>query len=67
MKKTSKSVFLPCLLLAYRIVLQVCCQFDFRRLPGGGHFCPWMVPPVEIEDHNVAERFESSCFVICKL
>eukprot|EP00795_Rhopilema_esculentum_P003716 gene3716-14989_t len=35
---------------------KVCCQFDFRRLPGGGMFCPWMVAPVEIGDHNVAER-----------
>jgi len=35
---------------------KVCCQFDFRRLPGGGHFCPWMIAPVEIGDHNVAER-----------
>eukprot|EP00794_Sanderia_malayensis_P019542 gene19542-21474_t len=35
---------------------KVCCQFDFRRLPGGGMFCPWMVPPVEIDTSNVAER-----------
>ena len=27
---------------------QVCCQFDFLRLPGGKHSCPWRVPPKRI-------------------
>ena len=27
---------------------QVCCQFDFLRLPGGKHSCPWRVPPKKI-------------------
>ena len=35
---------------------QICCQFDFRRLPGGGIHCPWHIPPVKIDDSNVAER-----------
>ena len=37
---------------------KVCCQFDFNRLPGGGMFCPWHVPPREIGNHNVKERAE---------
>jgi hypothetical protein len=28
----------------------------FRRLPGGGIHCPWHIPPVKIDDSNVAER-----------
>ena len=36
---------------------KVCCQFDFDRLPGGIASCPWRVPPKEITDTNVAERF----------
>ncbi|KAL8560003.1 hypothetical protein ACOMHN_041474 [Nucella lapillus] len=35
---------------------KVCCQFDFRRLPGGRHNCPWKIPPVPITDNNVADR-----------
>ncbi|CAH1251351.1 MAN2A1 [Branchiostoma lanceolatum] len=35
---------------------KVCCQFDFKRLPGGRVNCPWKVPPVPISDNNVAER-----------
>ncbi|XP_076439232.1 alpha-mannosidase 2x-like [Babylonia areolata] len=35
---------------------KVCCQFDFRRLPGGRHNCPWKVPPVPISNKNVADR-----------
>lgn len=38
---------------------KVCCQFDFRRLSGGGIFCPWHIPPREISDHNVKERAET--------
>ena len=37
---------------------KVCCQFDFRRLSGGGMFCPWHIPPREITDSNVKERAE---------
>ncbi|XP_063231157.1 alpha-mannosidase 2 [Bacillus rossius redtenbacheri] len=37
---------------------KVCCQFDFRRLPGYGMTCPWRVPPQTITDHNVAHRAE---------
>ncbi|XP_062511702.1 alpha-mannosidase 2x-like isoform X2 [Corticium candelabrum] len=37
---------------------KICCQFDFRRLPGGGMVCPWKVPPVAITDANVAARAE---------
>ncbi|CAG9763918.1 unnamed protein product [Ceutorhynchus assimilis] len=35
---------------------KICCQFDFKRLPGHGLHCPWKVPPVKITDDNVAER-----------
>ncbi|KAL1426387.1 hypothetical protein MTO96_003395 [Rhipicephalus appendiculatus] len=35
---------------------KVCCQFDFKRLPGNKINCPWKVPPVAITDQNVADR-----------
>ncbi|XP_078252495.1 alpha-mannosidase 2 isoform X2 [Rhinoraja longicauda] len=35
---------------------KICCQFDFKRLPGGKISCPWGIPPVEIHDGNVEER-----------
>ncbi|XP_078718059.1 alpha-mannosidase 2x-like isoform X1 [Lampetra fluviatilis] len=35
---------------------RVCCQFDFKRLPGGRVNCPWRVPPRAITDDNVEER-----------
>ncbi|XP_053680748.1 alpha-mannosidase 2 [Anopheles nili] len=35
---------------------KICCQFDFKRLPGMGLTCPWNVPPRPINDHNVEER-----------
>ncbi|KAM4747675.1 alpha-mannosidase 2x-like isoform 2-T2 [Rhinophrynus dorsalis] len=35
---------------------KICCQFDFRRLPGGRINCPWKVPPRAITETNVAER-----------
>ena len=40
------------------IVLQVCCQFDFLRLPGAPRAitCPWRVPPKPISSANVGER-----------
>ncbi|XP_053387159.1 alpha-mannosidase 2x-like [Mercenaria mercenaria] len=34
----------------------VCCQFDFRRLPGSSYSCPWKIPPQAISDANVAQR-----------
>ena len=37
---------------------KICCQFDFRRLPGGGVACPWHVPPVAIDSGNVKQRAE---------
>ncbi|XP_035892640.1 alpha-mannosidase 2 [Anopheles stephensi] len=37
---------------------KICCQFDFKRLPGMGLTCPWNVPPRPINDQNVAERAE---------
>ena len=37
-------------------MLQVCCQFDFIRLPGNRVTCPWRVPPKAITSQNVAER-----------
>lgn len=35
---------------------KICCQFDFKRLPGGRINCPWKVPPKSIVEANVAER-----------
>ena len=35
---------------------KVCCQFDFKRLPGGRVSCPWKVPPVPITDTNVETK-----------
>ncbi|KAH3860349.1 hypothetical protein DPMN_023247 [Dreissena polymorpha] len=34
----------------------VCCQFDFRRLPGSSYSCPWKKEPQAITDQNVEER-----------
>ncbi|XP_074661224.1 alpha-mannosidase 2-like [Tubulanus polymorphus] len=36
---------------------KICCQFDFRRLPGTSRIsCPWKVPPIVTTDQNVKER-----------
>ncbi|XP_057575906.1 alpha-mannosidase 2x isoform X1 [Hippopotamus amphibius kiboko] len=35
---------------------KICCQFDFKRLPGGRINCPWKAPPRAITEANVAER-----------
>ncbi|CAJ0582171.1 unnamed protein product, partial [Mesorhabditis spiculigera] len=35
---------------------KVCCQFDFKRLPGGGVTCDWGVPPQSINSKNVEQR-----------
>uniref|UniRef100_A0A2R5LA05 Alpha-mannosidase n=1 Tax=Ornithodoros turicata TaxID=34597 RepID=A0A2R5LA05_9ACAR len=35
---------------------KVCCQFDFKRLPGNKVNCPWRVAPVPITDKNVASK-----------
>ena len=35
---------------------RVCCQFDFKRLPGGGVSCPWRIPPQVITKSNINER-----------
>ncbi|XP_075221879.1 alpha-mannosidase 2 isoform X2 [Lycorma delicatula] len=35
---------------------KICCQFDFKRLPGHGLSCPWRVPPQSIDNYNVAQR-----------
>uniref|UniRef100_UPI00358E0F9A alpha-mannosidase 2x n=2 Tax=Myxine glutinosa TaxID=7769 RepID=UPI00358E0F9A len=35
---------------------KVCCQFDFKRLPGGRVSCPWRVPPQPITVDNVQSR-----------
>nr|CAH7768407.1 unnamed protein product [Callosobruchus chinensis] len=37
---------------------KVCCQFDFKRLPGHGLSCPWKIPPQPITENNVAQRAE---------
>ncbi|CAH0550775.1 unnamed protein product [Brassicogethes aeneus] len=37
---------------------KICCQFDFKRLPHHGLYCPWKVSPQEITDKNVAQRAE---------
>lgn len=36
---------------------KVCCQFDFKRLPGYGLSCPWKIPPQIITDDNVAKKY----------
>ncbi|XP_026068253.1 alpha-mannosidase 2-like [Carassius auratus] len=38
---------------------KICCQFDFKRLPGGRIGCPWRVPPQAITDNNVQERAQT--------
>ncbi|XP_041106514.1 alpha-mannosidase 2-like [Polyodon spathula] len=35
---------------------KICCQFDFKRLPGGRINCPWRVPPEAIHDGNIQQR-----------
>ncbi|XP_053557510.1 alpha-mannosidase 2 [Bombina bombina] len=35
---------------------KICCQFDFKRLPGGRVSCPWRVPPEAIHDGNIQHR-----------
>ncbi|KAH1168934.1 alpha-mannosidase 2 isoform X2 [Mauremys mutica] len=35
---------------------KICCQFDFKRLPGGRVSCPWRVPPEAIHTGNVQHR-----------
>uniref|UniRef100_H3A005 Alpha-mannosidase n=1 Tax=Latimeria chalumnae TaxID=7897 RepID=H3A005_LATCH len=35
---------------------KICCQFDFKRLPGGRISCPWRVPPEAIHEGNVQHR-----------
>lgn len=37
---------------------KICCQFDFKRLPGGRIGCPWGVPPETIYPGNVQSRAE---------
>ncbi|KAK9508706.1 hypothetical protein O3M35_006198 [Rhynocoris fuscipes] len=37
---------------------KICCQFDFKRLPGYGYGCPWKIAPRPINDQNVAKRAE---------
>lgn len=36
---------------------KICCQFDFKRLPGNGLSCPWREPPKPITKKNVAHRY----------
>ncbi|XP_072174390.1 alpha-mannosidase 2x-like isoform X1 [Diadema setosum] len=38
---------------------KICCQFDFKRLPGQRVNCPWKVAPVPITEANVANRAET--------
>ncbi|KAL4705749.1 hypothetical protein ACJJTC_018348 [Scirpophaga incertulas] len=35
---------------------KICCQFDFKRLPGNGVTCPWGLAPKKIIQKNVEER-----------
>lgn len=35
---------------------KICCQFDFKRLPGHGLHCPWKIAPQPIIDTNVAQK-----------
>lgn len=43
---------------------KICCQFDFKRLPGYGLSCPWKVPPRIITKGNVAERYSIIIIII---
>jgi len=46
----------------------VCCQFDFKRLPGSRVNCPWKIPPAVITEQNVADRWAiSSGLIIAQL
>ena len=36
--------------------LQICCQFDFHRLPGSKVSCPWKIRPQLITNNNIQER-----------
>jgi len=38
------------------VLLQICCQFDFKRLPGSRITCPWRVPAQHITGTNVKDR-----------
>lgn len=42
---------------------KICCQFDFKRLPGGRINCPWKVPPRAITEANVADRYLMSALL----
>ncbi|XP_006886769.1 PREDICTED: alpha-mannosidase 2-like [Elephantulus edwardii] len=35
---------------------KICCQFDFKRLPGGRVGCPWGIPPETIYLGNIQNR-----------
>ncbi|XP_004484142.2 alpha-mannosidase 2 [Dasypus novemcinctus] len=37
---------------------KICCQFDFKRLPGGRVACPWGIRPEAIYAGNVKNRAE---------
>jgi alpha-mannosidase II len=37
---------------------KICCQFDFKRMPGSQMSCPWGVQPQAITDANVKQRAE---------
>lgn len=45
---------------------KICCQFDFKRLPGHGIHCPWKVAPQAITENNVAARWTNvvSIFIL---
>ncbi len=46
----------------------VCCQFDFKRLPGSRVKCPWKIPPKVVTNENVEERSVSSvCLPLSKV
>lgn len=52
---TSKTPVVKTYVICF-LSFQICCQFDFRRLPGGGISCPWHISPVKIDNNNIAER-----------
>ncbi|CAH1637634.1 unnamed protein product [Spodoptera littoralis] len=50
----------------------VCCQFDFKRLPGNGITCPWGKAPRKVTEKNVEEsirtmRYSSISLIITML
>ena len=42
---------------SFVLIFQICCQFDFKRLPGSKVTCPWKIKPQPITDSNIHDRY----------